>query len=152
MDSSSDGESGELAKFLDGRRERDQFECLRTLNIDIETIAKVVSNNRKDALELADRKEVLYNMAYKRVIERYGWYGPDARPMYPVFRIHSSQTINVRYDLKIGVKNICGDDLWLKDFLINIELLGLVHEFKQDPNNFPKKIEGEISECANKTF
>lgn len=151
-DTANRPQSDELRRFLNGRRERDHFECRRAIEAEIRNVATVLAPNRKNSVDVEDREEMLYNLAYKRAIERHGWFSPEKRIKYPVLRINVSKTINVRYDLKEGMAKLVGSDLWLKDDLLFMELIGLLFEYKSDPVNFSVKVDGEIHECNSKTY
>ena len=118
-----------LDKFRDARRTTDSYRIFRAVKMKLEDMAMTLS---KDPNEVENILEDLENIAYKRVIGEYAWMKDD----YIWTRPHKSRKTKIRYDLKESVDKVVREDEFLKNFLVNVELVMLIKEFNGNPEKF----------------
>jgi hypothetical protein len=109
----------------------------------LEDMAMTISKNPNEVDNIIEDFE---NIAYKRVMDEYHWMKDE----YIWTRPHKSRKTKIRYDLKEGLDKVVREDDFLKNFLINVELMMLIKEFNGDSEKFWKIFGDEIDECGKK--
>jgi len=132
-----------LDKFRNSRRTTDSYRIFRAVKMRLEDMAMTISKNPNEVDNIIEDFE---NIAYKRVMEEYNWMKDE----YIWTRPHKSRKTKIRYDLKEGLDKVVREDEFLKNFLINVELMMLIKEFNGDSEKFWKSFGGEIDECGKK--
>lgn len=130
-----------MAKFREGRRYGSEYKVFRAIHMRLADMATTISpkQNHKDAVI-----EDLENIAVKRAIDKYAWF----KDKYIWTRPHKARKTYIRYDLFETFERIIREDKFLRDFLINAELLMMIDNYHDDKEKFWKEMEGEILECC----